>query len=242
MKPKIQTVVMVIISLVIVFYSCSAFGTGTWNWYKHGNTVYDVTAQGEYIWCATRSGIVKWNRLDGTYEQINPFHNNNFFRSIAVDDNGVVWLTSNSSNIIRFHGSTAETFTDVDGISLTNVTAITFDQNGMVWCSGWGIACFDGVKWSKYNKVQTPETHCFASAADSNGVVWFASLGAYSFDGTEWKKYTSENGLTDLLVKAIAVDKNGVVWFGAHDGAYRYDGTVWTEYTTEDGPVNNTID
>ena len=102
MKPKIQTVSTAIISLVIAFYSYSAFGTGTWNWYKHGNTVYDVTAHGEYIWCATRSGIVKWNRLDGTYEQINPFYNNNRFESIAVDNDGVIWIGTDMDGVVSF--------------------------------------------------------------------------------------------------------------------------------------------
>jgi ligand-binding sensor domain-containing protein len=48
-----------------------------------------------------------------------------------------------------------------------------------------------------------------------------------------WTTYnTSNSGLVDNFVMAIAIDSSGNKWFGTYNGVSKFDGTNWTTYNT----------
>ena len=76
------------------------------------------------------------------------------------------------------------------------------------------------------------------------GNPWFGTWGGgvSKFDGTAWTTYTTDDGLADNWVNAIAVDGAGNPWFGTWGGGVsKFDGTTWTTYTTTDGLVSNDV-
>ena len=60
------------------------------------------------------------------------------------------------------------------------------------------------------------------------------------FDGAAWTTYNSSNsGLPDSSVLAIAIDRDGSKWFGTEGGGVaHFDGANWTVYTNAGCPVN----
>jgi hypothetical protein len=80
------------------------------------------------------------------------------------------------------------------------------------------------------------------------GVLWFATnYGVCSFNGKSFTRYTTENGLLNNVVVAIAEDKNGGLWFGTNKGISYFTGNAnngkscFVNYTTSDGLGDNAI-
>jgi ligand-binding sensor domain-containing protein len=75
--------------------------------------------------------------------------------------------------------------------------------------------------------------------------MWLATGGGvirWRIDEGTNQKYTTEDGLVDNRVEAIARDRQGNLWFGTyHRGVSRYDGVAWRTFTTEDGLAGNTV-
>ena len=46
----------------------SAFSQETVKYYTDSNLITNIAIHGDYIWCGTTGGVVRWNRFDGTYE------------------------------------------------------------------------------------------------------------------------------------------------------------------------------
>ena len=36
--------------------------------YTNINNIFDMVTQGDYLWCATKGGVVRWNICDMTYK------------------------------------------------------------------------------------------------------------------------------------------------------------------------------
>src|SRR5439155_12579401 len=47
--------------------------------------------------------------------------------------------------------------------------------------------------------------------------------GVYRYDGAGWHQFSTQDGLPDLLVRAVASDRSGDLWFGAGHGAVRHE-------------------
>jgi sugar lactone lactonase YvrE len=75
--------------------------------------------------------------------------------------------------------------------------------------------------------------------------MWFGTnSGIAKFDGiSTWTYYTTTTnaGLADNTITAIAIASNGDVWAGTDFGVSVFDGSSFTTYTTADGLGNNRI-
>jgi len=75
---------------------------------------------------------------------------------------------------------------------------------------------------------------------------WYGTdAGLASHEGYDymenWTAYTTENGLADNFVQALAVDSFGKLWAGTKGGVSVFDGSKWTSYTLQDGLISNNI-
>lgn len=80
---------------------------------------------------------------------------------------------------------------------------------------------------------------------DRNGDLWTGGSGGvvhWDVKTGRYVKYTTEHGLTELSVSAIAQAADGTMWFGTYDhGAYRFDGVHWQNIIAQDGLIDNAI-
>ena len=59
-----------ILTAIFIGISSLAYSAPVWTSYlpaSQASTVYDVALQGDYLWCATANGPVRWDTLDMTY-------------------------------------------------------------------------------------------------------------------------------------------------------------------------------
>ena len=100
------------------------------------------------------------------------------------------------------------------------------------WTSNWGITPLSG--------------NIKSILVDSRGHQWFGTdSGAEEHVGQKakenWFLYTTDEGLVDNYVLAIAEDPDGGMWFGTRGGVSSLTGGTWTSYTASDGLVSDTV-
>ncbi len=245
--------------LMLITSSVNVFAQGTWTNYAFENSISDITIHGDYLWCATSNGIVRWDTRDMTYEQYTMSDGlvDNSVRSIAIGLNGDVWAGT-SSGVSRFDGETWTTYNSNNVLLYNYVSTIAVDFDGDVWISTFshllgGVSCYDGDNWTLYTRDDGLKNDVVNSMAfGSDSVVWFGTrLGATRYDGENWRTFTSASGrLPYDVVESIAIDSNGIVWIGTsgginryeRGGITRYDGENWKTFTTDDGLADNRIE
>ena len=209
--------------------------TGSWEVYPSFNEIQDIAVHGDYVWCCTRGGVVRWNRIDGThicYKDI-PNYVYNTSLLVAIDSSDRAWLGTRET-IVRIDGDAITTFSEADGYLAYYVSNIAVDQNDNIWIiptdpQNRTLIMFDGSKWHSIDK---PGDHIATSLLypDSNGRIWVntAEYPAYYHDG-EWTVLDGEPNVGSI--HTMAEDADGTLYFSTKDGIYTYsDSTFVTVY------------
>ncbi|MCS6828099.1 MAG: hypothetical protein NZ553_15905 [Caldilinea sp.] len=77
--------------------------------------------------------------------------------------------------------------------------------------------------------------------AARNGALWVAGEGAGVWDGESWTLLTTEDGLLDGVVQAIAEDSRGRIWLGTDVGVSIWNGALFVNLTEETGLPSGNI-
>ena len=101
-------------------------------------------------------------------------------------------------------------------------------------------------EYAQWGPIEIPSDKVYSICITPDGTQWFGTdMGAAKHTGyntlENWTVFTTEKGLINNFVQAIAVDKKGKVWFGTKGGISVFDGSVWTSYTSSDGLNSNNI-
>jgi hypothetical protein len=95
--------------------------------------------------------------------------------------------------------------------------------------------------WTTYSNANL----VYDLAFDHDGNLWTAGSGGlvkWDFKDSTYTKYTTEHGLPDNVITAVAFAPDGALWLGTFgSGVSRFDGATWTTYTTADGLANNLV-
>jgi hypothetical protein len=83
-------------------------------------------------------------------------------------------------------------------------------------------------------------------AADKSGNVWVGTEGnglwRYDAAGKTWSQFTTNDGLGDDCVYALAIDRQNRVWAGhLNHGVSVYNGQTWKNYGLLDGPLGDRV-
>jgi signal transduction histidine kinase/ligand-binding sensor domain-containing protein/HPt (histidine-containing phosphotransfer) domain-containing protein len=149
------------------------------------------------VWATTKNGLNKFDERTKTFRRFfhkPKKHNNNYFRSIIEDENGLFWLTSNRGGLTQFSPST-ESFTHFSDKSspvnnTDSVNALLLAKNGFIWLgSSSGISIFDTTLKQFVDFLFLPEKKNSVNSnihdiyQDSNDDVWIATfLGLYKYN------------------------------------------------------------
>ncbi|MFH1957785.1 MAG: two-component regulator propeller domain-containing protein [bacterium] len=229
---------------VILHFTLNSVSAESITNYTNGNDINCVAVEGNYIWCGTSGGVVRWNANDGTYVKYTRLADglsDNDVRAAVIDQNGDKWFGTWGGGVNKFDGITWTNYTDSDGLAGNYVSAVMVDGSGNIWFgTSEGLSKYDRVIWKTYTTSDgLANNEVSAIAEDANGNIWVNGGGVNMFDGTNWTNYIiSNSGLTSNLVYAIVIDTYNNKWFGlGHD----FDGGVnvldssntnWTHYDT----------
>ncbi len=203
----------------------ASVGAERWEYFIPGNEAQDIAFRDEYVWCASRHSVVRWDRRDGTYIQYGRRHYDgwDFPGVIETDARGTVWMAGLSNGeVSRFDGAV---WAPCDSCG-KGVVDILADRAGRVWFGSEvnGLTRYDGETWTRFDPNEYPRKVADA-VEDASGVLWFAAEnGIWSWDGVSWRNYTTADGLPSEQVTSAMMDGNGGLWFGTVEGAVRYTG------------------
>lgn len=233
-----------ILSIVVaILYTASySLSADTWSVYTKTNDIQSISVQGNYIWCNTMGGVVRWDRRDSTYVKYSYIFSDSvgaylssFNYDIAADSLGNVWVGK--------HLSTFEYTFDTWRIMGAGLFVTMFVPNdGTLWAFGENgcMAHYNGSVWYWY-----PQQDFFAScmSEDRTGFLWLGTIdrltglspeGVRCWTGSEFIQYTSADGLLDNYVGGIVIDADNVKWFRTGRGLSRFDGVTWINYPLPD--------
>ena len=178
--------------------------------YGSANTINAMAIHGDYLWCATEGGIVRWNTKDFTYTVFTVADGlaDNSVKDIAVGDDGVVWAGT-MGGAWRYDGNSWKTFTKADGLLSNEIGPIAVDHQGTVWLAVYnyyGLSRYENGVWTSYPRMNIKKI-----AVGLDNSIWFAHWGEgiERYNAGEWTKYTDSQL---LYIYNLTVGPDGVVW------------------------------
>ncbi|MFA5803444.1 MAG: FISUMP domain-containing protein [Melioribacteraceae bacterium] len=175
-------------------------------------------------WIGTSEGLAKFDGTTGTiYTTSNSGLPYKAVQSIAIDEQGNKWIGTLDSGLVKFDGTNWTVYKTTNSqIPNNQVHAIAISRYGNKWLgTTGGFAKFDGTNWNVYDRTADYlDNWVFTTAIDNSGNKWTGSLGGVGlFDGTNWTSYrTTNSGLSDSRINAIAIDASANKWFGTNAG------------------------
>ncbi len=143
----------------------------------------------------------------------------------------------------EFDGCNWVTYTEEDGLLDNGVTAITFEENGVVWAGSLmdGVSRFDGDEnWEIIVQDSSLSWNYIHSlATDQDGVIWVgatAGVGRYDPTNQSWEYFKEVLG-SDFLTVA----PDGTIWFEGGRDLVSFNGSEWNTYPIGDRLVSAAV-
>lgn len=228
---------ILIIILIKVDFSNAQFPDWV-NYTSKGNTVYDITWDGNNLWLACSSGILC---------DINFFNSTNSI--LPVNDIrcasygwGNKWFGTHGGGLIKLHDSIWTVYNSTNsGIHHNFIYSTAIAPNGKLWLiegdsSGINkqLTSFDGSVWTTYNTLNSPLSakNIHAFSIDGSGNIWVGSGDSLvKYDSINWTVYDRANsGLHFQNINVIGNSPDGKVWLGMNDSLVMYNDTIFTVY------------
>ena len=135
-----------------------------------------------------------------------------------------------------------------EGLPQNTVPAIAQTRDGYLWVgTELGLARFDGVRFSVFDKSNTPELKSnavYALLADHQGNLWIGTNGGglVRFQDGRFQPYGEAEGLSSGLILCLHEDRAGDLWIGTDGGGLdRLSHGRITVYRMQDGLANDTV-
>lgn len=225
--------------LLIAAVSTHAEVTGTWEVYPSVGEVTDIAVHGDYVWCATWGGVVRWNRLDGTHRIYSDIPNYMYGMetAIAVDSRGRAWFGTLNS-LVCIDGDEVSIFTKSEGYLVQQVFNIAVDQNDNIWIipadqQNGALIMFDG---STFHSIDMPGDYLYYNLLhpDSSGRIWVNTVTspAYFYNGS-WTIFEGSD------IDAIAENANGTLCFFMDCILYTFNDSTFVPVDNEYPSANH---
>ena len=200
------------------------------------------------VWFGGSDGLFKYS--DGRFEIVK---SSVVINSVAVDNNGTVWIAEEENKLLKYYKGTWTTYTPGGGESYASLFDLSIAPDGSIWGNSnrEGLYHFDGETWTLYTVEDGLfSNHVSRLTVGANGDVWcrygevrFCEYecvygGVSRFDGETWETFDVDDGLLNNRVNAIAVSQNGLVFISYTAYIYAislFDGDKWKTLSEEFG-------
>jgi ligand-binding sensor domain-containing protein len=223
---------------------------GEWVNFISGGPVYAIADGPDDVWIGTAGGLVRYQKPSGQwyfYDHGNSGLPCNRILSLALDQQGKIWVGTEHNGLARFDGENwLDLQIDDQQSHSPRVVSMYVDPQRTLWVgtdTGY-LYAYDGGNWVSYNLDNPVAAYVgiFGTVADNEGRFWVATqdgLGTLDKVSGTWTRDT-----TFPLggIKELSIDGGGSLWVGTGAGvAQRVDG-VWATYDTSNSPIpNNTV-
>lgn len=192
--------------------------------------------------------------VDGNLTLLDHILGSNTIISIAFENNGTAWLSTNETttdtsgpSLIKYdvQDGSIEVFNHSNSIldSQIAIQDIEIDAQSRVWFGSRGLYCYHEGVITRYDTSNSiiPQNHIYAIAIDDDNRVWATCFGSEEeagvvvFDNGSFQLITEENSdIPYERVLDIEVGPDQTMWMLAGGNIVKYDGQTWTEYDEDD--------
>ena len=132
------------------------------------------------------------------------------------------------------------------GLPQNSVHAIAQTRNGYIWIgTEEGLARFDGVKFTVFDKQNTPElksNYIRALLADRQGALWIGTAqGLVRMLNNRFTLFTRDDGLPSETIQAVHEDRDGNLWVATANGLGLLKSGGLTTFTTKERLISGSI-
>jgi hypothetical protein len=198
------------------------------------NKIYDFKIEGDTVWACSDNGKLLKIQFNDSILYIDSIsiteatRDNNLY-SIAIDKNGIKWISTEGQGIFKYNGSSIKNFTTKDGLSSNYTTCIAIDQQNQKWIGteGNGVSIFNDTSWSKLKVTEEDKEVITNIQIDANSTKWISTYdGIYEYHNSIINKFPlADYHLSETYISTL-IDSKGVKWFGLNGlGIRRDDGT-----------------
>ena len=125
------------------------------------------------------------------------------------------------------------------GLPQNTVHAIAQTRDGYIWIgTEEGLARFDGVKFTVFDKQNTPEfksNYIKTLLADRQGALWIGTAqGLVRMLNGKFTVFTRDEGLPSETIQAIHEDREGNLWVATATGLGLFKSGGLTTFTTKE--------
>jgi ligand-binding sensor domain-containing protein/signal transduction histidine kinase len=130
--------------------------------------------------------------------------------------------------------------TENSNIPQDSILSMIQTHDGYLWVGTYeGLARFDGLHFTVFDKSNTPEMQnngMMVMAEGADGAIWIGTPNGLLCrrDGS-FRNFTISDGLSSDFILALGRDARGALWIGTTKGLNRYEHGVFTSFTIGDG-------
>jgi ligand-binding sensor domain-containing protein/signal transduction histidine kinase len=133
-----------------------------------------------------------------------------------------------------------------NGLPQNTVHAIAQTKDGYIWIgTEEGLARFDGVKFTVFDKQNTPQlksNYIRALLADRQGALWIGTAeGLLRMLNGSFTIFTTNEGLPSNTIQAIYEDREGNLWVATATGLGLFKSGSLTTFTTKERLIGGSI-
>lgn len=241
----------------------SKYNTSGWQRFQaplygpFANLVYDIEFDSENIpWILLVNGIAKFdNENFSFYDHIGNTGTYDYLpRTLGIDITDRIWMGTDDEGIYIFDGTSWSNFnTSNSALTSNNINDIERDINGDIWIAcglSGGLYQIENNNWTHYHNQNTElpqntSNWVYEIEIDqyNNKYLGTHSLCIFEDPFESWTIYnTTNSGLPQIDVDAIAIEENGTLWIGTGNGLAKLVDGQWTIYNQSNSPItDNTI-
>jgi ligand-binding sensor domain-containing protein/signal transduction histidine kinase len=159
-------------------------------------------------------------------------------QSIAEDAQGGLWTAFNGQGISYWGTNATQDFGPGQGLPDPNAWTVLVDRQQRIWVGTrfGGLFQFQTNHFQPAPGAEILGARIFALFQAHNGWLWAGTQnGLARWDGQAWKMFTTQDGLSENIVRAIAEDADGNLWIGTENqGLNFFKGGKFTAYQMSD--------
>jgi len=139
-----------------------------------------------------------------------------------------------------------ERYSTENGLPQSSVLAMVQTRDGYMWLGTYeGLARFDGVNFTVFDKSNTPEMEgngVKALAEDREGRLWVGTTaGLLRYSQGRFERFDSRQGLRSHFILCLFLDRDGTLWAGTTGGLHRWGNNRFQAFTTAQGLSSNYV-